>query len=90
MALFKMADQYGTGESSVDLTTSDSKKRPLDGAGEGRPSYKRSNLGGKLCCENLLLGMWKNLRLFLSVRLCHGVLRRQVENIHSVASVSCL
>ncbi|KAJ7323465.1 RNA-binding protein Nova-1 [Desmophyllum pertusum] len=40
-----MADQYSTSDGSVDLNTSDSKKRPHDGAGEGRPSYKRSNLG---------------------------------------------
>lgn len=45
MALFKMADQYSTTDSSAELPASDSKKRPLDGAGEGRPSYKRSNLG---------------------------------------------
>lgn len=46
MALFKMADQYSTGDTTVELTSSDSKKRPLDGAGDGRPAFKRSNLGG--------------------------------------------
>ncbi|XP_078351966.1 RNA-binding protein Nova-1-like isoform X2 [Oculina patagonica] len=45
MALFNMADQYSTSDGGVDLSTSDSKKRPHDGAIEGRPSYKRSNLG---------------------------------------------
>jgi len=58
-----MADQYSTGESSVDLTTSDSKKRPLDGAGDGRPAFKRTNLGGRHCCHSFLSGVWK-LRLF--------------------------
>ena len=50
MALFNMADQYSTGDSGVDLSTSESKKRSLDGAGEGRPSFKRSNLGGTCQC----------------------------------------
>ena len=78
MALFNMADQYSTTESStVELPTSDSKKRPLDGAGEGRPSYKRSNLGGRYSYENLLGGVWK-LCLVSLARLCHDVLRREV------------
>ena len=47
MALFNMADQFNAGvDGSLDLNESDSRKRPLDGAGDGRPSYKRSNLGG--------------------------------------------
>lgn len=73
-----MADQYSTGDSSVDLTTSDSKKRPLDGAGDGRPSYKRSNLGGKHSCESFPIGVWK-LRSLWGVLFCHVALRRQVE-----------
>ena len=64
MALFNMADQYSAGDGGVDLSTSDSKKRPLDGAGEGRPSFKRSNLGGK--CQFILARQCVEIQTFLA------------------------
>ena len=88
MALFKMADQYSTTDSSAELPASDSKKRPLDGAGEGRPSYKRSNLGGKNEWLNLPFDVWKFICQLLIVRFVMEYIRRHTKSIHSVASVS--
>lgn len=77
MAHFKMAEQYPTIEATAELPTSDSKKRPLDGAGEGRPSFKRSNLGGKNNWVNLLYRMWK-IMPFISRSLVMEYIRRHI------------
>lgn len=74
MALFNMADQYSTSDGGVDLSTSDSKKRPHDGAIEGRPSYKRSNLGG-MCSRNVCVAVYGNSACFRRP-LCFAVVRR--------------
>lgn len=74
MALFNMADQYSTSDGGVDLSTSDSKKRPHDGAIEGRPSYKRSNLGG-MCFRLVCLVVYGDTECFRRP-LCYVVLRR--------------
>ena len=74
MALFNMADQYSTSDGGVDLTTSDSKKRPHDGAIEGRPSYKRSNHGG-MYSRSVYLVMYGDTECFRRP-LCYVVLRR--------------
>ena len=78
MAHFKMADQYSTGDTSVELSSSDSKKRPLDGAGDGRPAFKRSNLGGMHSCKKFRCSLCK-MRLFLGMCFGHGAMRRQDE-----------
>lgn len=74
MALFNMADQYSASDGGVDLSTSDSKKRPHDGAIEGRPSYKRSNLGG-MYSRKVCLTVYGASACFWRP-LCYAVLRR--------------
>ena len=47
-AFYKMADQFTAGvDGALEANDNDSRKRPLEQSGDGRQSYKRSNLGGE-------------------------------------------
>lgn len=88
MAVFNMADQFGTGvDATLDLNDGDSRKRPLDATGDSRQSYKRSNLGGRLTMRKNSLR--KSRRSANAFRICSrfvylsrfkgSVLGRQME-----------